>query len=260
MSSRPHAGQAKVVSCDWFCMMLSVILCDVLTDSGWCLKSVWSPQKYHPLLWCDTLSVVGVHCPHHFGMQGFFFKALLLGQIFSPSASQLSYVSCVAHSWNCLLAFAKKQITLGPCQKSRESQQCCDNPRVKGVNMRREFHAWQVCRMAPVFSLFIHANEQYADEQTWAGPCLLHKNWQEACWCGSPTTSRISRVCCTFWWLFMWEAFPWQVRFLPCIIRLFMVVFGSSSNSFSSRLCLLSSPCEITFLIASCSLKLWTDY
>lgn len=241
--------------------MLSVILCDVLTDSGWCL--VWSPQKYHPLLWCDTLSVVGVHCPHHFGMQGFFLffflKHLSLGKFF-PSASQLSYVSCVAHSWNCLLAFAKKQITLGPCQKSRESQQCCDNPRVKGVNMRREFHAWQVRRMAPVFSLFIHANEQYADEQTWAGPCLLHKNWQEACWCGSLTTSRISCVCCTFWWLFMWEAFPWQVRFLPCIIRLFMVGFGSSSNSFSSRLCLRSSPCEITFLIASCSLKLWTDY
>lgn len=189
----------------------------------------------------------------------FFLKHLSLGKFF-PSASQLSYVSCVAHSWNCLLAFAKKQITLGPCQKSRESQQCCDNPRVKGVNMRREFHAWQVRRMAPVFSLFIHANEQYADEQTWAGPCLLHKNWQEACWCGSLTTSRISCVCCTFWWLFMWEAFPWQVRFLPCIIRLFMVGFGSSSNSFSSRLCLLSSPCEITFLIASCSLKLWTDY
>lgn len=189
----------------------------------------------------------------------FFLKHLSLGKFF-PSASQLSYVSCVAHSWNCLLAFAKKQITLGPYQKSRESQQCCDNPRVKGVNMRREFHAWQVRRMAPVFSLFIHANEQYADEQTWAGPCLLHKNWQEACWCGSLTTSRISCVCCTFWWLFMWEAFPWQVRFLPCIIRLFMVGFGSSSNSFSSRLCLLSSPCEITFLIASCSLKLWTDY
>lgn len=169
-------------------------------------------------------------------------------------------MSCVAHSWNCLLAFAKKQITLGPCQKSRESQQCCDNPRVKGVNMRREFHAWQVRRMAPVFSLFIHANEQYADEQTWAGPCLLHKNWQEACWCGSPTTSRISRVLYFLMTFYVREAFPWQVRFLPCIIRLFMVVFGSSSNSFSSRLCLLSSPCEITFLIASCSLKLWTDY
>lgn len=124
----------------------------------------------------------------------FFLKHLSLGKFF-PSASQLSYVSCVAHSWNCLLAFAKKQITLGPCQKSRESQQCCDNPRVKGVNMRREFHAWQVRRMAPVFSLFIHANEQYADEQTWAGPCLLHKNWQKACWCGSLTTSRISCVC-----------------------------------------------------------------
>lgn len=206
------------------------------------------------LLW-EYIAPITLACKVFF----FFLKHLSLGKFF-PSASQLSYVSCVAHSWNCLLAFAKKQITLGPYQKSRESQQCCDNPRVKGVNMRREFHAWQVRRMAPVFSLFIHANEQYADEQTWAGPCLLHKNWQEACWCGSLTTSRISCVCCTFWWLFMWEAFPWQVRFLPCIIRLFMVGFGSSSNSFSSRLCLLSSPCEITFLIASCSLKLWTDY
>lgn len=207
------------------------------------------------LLW-EYIAPITLACKVFFV---FFLKHLSLGKFF-PSASQLSYVSCVAHSWNCLLAFAKKQITLGPYQKSRESQQCCDNPRVKGVNMRREFHAWQVRRMAPVFSLFIHANEQYADEQTWAGPCLLHKNWQEACWCGSLTTSRISCVYCTFWWLFMWEAFPWQVRFLPCIIRLFMVGFGSSSNSFSSRLCLLSSPCEITFLIASCSLKLWTDY
>lgn len=207
------------------------------------------------LLW-EYIAPITLACKVFFF---FFLKHLSLGKFF-PSASQLSYVSCVAHSWNCLLAFAKKQITLGPYQKSRESQQCCDNPRVKGVNMRREFHAWQVRRMAPVFSLFIHANEQYADEQTWAGPCLLHKNWQEACWCGSLTTSRISCVYCTFWWLFMWEAFPWQVRFLPCIIRLFMVGFGSSSNSFSSRLCLLSSPCEITFLIASCSLKLWTDY
>lgn len=131
----------------------------------------------------------------------FFLKHLSLGKFFPLCQPVELCVLC----GTLLELFAKKQITLGPCQKSRESQQCCDNPRVKGVNMRREFHAWQVRRMAPVFSLFIHANEQYADEQTWAGPCLLHKNWQEACWCGSPTTSRISRVCCTFWWLFMWE-------------------------------------------------------
>ena len=33
----------------------------------------------------------------------------------------------------------------------------------------------KLCRMAAVFSLFTHANEQYADEQTWARPAsLLH--------------------------------------------------------------------------------------
>lgn len=136
----------------------------------------------------------------------FFLKHLSLGKFF-PSASQLSCVSCVAHSWNCLLAFAKKQITLGPCQKSRESQQCCDNPRVKGVNMRREFHAWQVRRMAPVFSLFIHANEQYADEQTWAGPCCTKTGRKLVGVAPLPPLESLVCVCvcCTFWWLFMWE-------------------------------------------------------
>lgn len=229
MSSQPHAGQAKVVFCDWFCMTHFVILRDVLTDSGWCLKGLWSSQKYPPLLWCDILSVVGVHCPHHFGMQGFL-KHLSLGK-FLPPASQLSYASCVAHFWNCLLAFTKKQITLGPCQKSGESQQCCDNPRVKGVNMRREFHAWQVRRMAPVFSLFTHANEQYADEQTWAGLCLLHKAGRKLVGV-APLPPLESLVCCTFWWLFTREAFPWQVRFLPCIISLFTVFFWQQQEQF----------------------------
>lgn len=80
-----------------------------------------------------------------------------------------------------------EQIAVGPCQKSGVWQQCCDNPRVKGVNTRREFHAWRVRRMAPVFYLFTHANEQYADEQIWDQPRLpagflqvLHVFWFSA--------------------------------------------------------------------------------
>lgn len=172
--------------CSWWLTVIhSGILRDAQSRSGWCLKRVRS-QKYHPFalmrhhVCCGTTRT---RC--HFSMQSFL-KHLSLGEF--SSASQ---VFCVAHYWNCLFAFTKKQMAVGPCQKSGE-QQRCDNPRVKGVNMRRKFHAWQVCRMAPVFSLFTHANEQYADEQTWAQPRLhaAKKNWQEVCRCGSATSSR----------------------------------------------------------------------
>lgn len=63
------------------------------------------------------------------------------------------------HSW----ALSKKSITAATMWQAKGK---------KGVNTRRKFHAWRVCRMAPVFSLFTHTNEQYADEQTWAGPRL----------------------------------------------------------------------------------------
>ncbi len=194
---QPHAGQAKVVFSDWLCTIHSGILCDVQTHSGWCLKRVWS-QKYHPFALMRHLVCHGTTWPQcHFSMQSFL-KHLSLGK-FSCQPS----VFCVAHYWNCLFALTKKQMAVGPCQKSGERQQRCDNPRVKGVNMRREFHAWQVRRMAPVFSLFTHANEQYADEQTWAQPRLhAAQNWQEVCCCGSATSSRIPLVCCRFWWLF----------------------------------------------------------
>lgn len=163
----------------WLAVWCTLAFCDVQTHSGWCRKCVWS-QKYHPLALMRHLVCCWSTQPQcHFSMQGFL-KHLSLGKF--SSASQVCYVSCVVHNWNCLFTFAKKQITVGPCQKSGERQQRCDNPRVKGVNMRREFHAWQVCRMAPVFSLFTHANEQYADEQTWAQPRLpAAQNWQEAC-------------------------------------------------------------------------------
>lgn len=90
---------------------------------------------------------------------------------------------------NCVLFFTLlklfvrvywKQITVGVLSKSGE-RHCCNNSRVKGVNMRREFHAWQVRHMAPVFLLFTRANEQ-----TWAQPCLpAALNWQGACLCVS---------------------------------------------------------------------------
>lgn len=156
-----------------------------------------------PLLWWDTLSVVEYTAPLSL-QHARSLKHLSLGKF--SSASQVSYVSYV--SLLVLFAFTTKQIAVGPCQKSGERQQCCDNPRVKGVNMWREFHAWQVRHMASVFSLFTHANEQYADEQTWAQPRLpAAQNWHKACWCGSATSSRISLVCCSFWWLFKSDAF-----------------------------------------------------
>lgn len=113
-------------------------------------------------------------------------KALVLGQIFLCQPGVL----CDTTEIVCSFSLSKSQ--LGLVKKSGERQQRCDNPRVKGVNMRREFHAWRVGRMAPVFSLFTHANEQYADEQTWAQPLLpAAQNWQEACLCGSATFMQI---------------------------------------------------------------------
>lgn len=184
MSLQPHASQAMVIfgnyltqtiSCDIRCTQDALRVCDHRNIIPLSVESTWSL------------------C--HFCMQGFL-RHLSLGRV--------SNASCVVHYWNCLFTFSKKiNITVWPCQKSGERQQRCDNPRVKGVNMRREFHAWQVRRMAPVFSLFTHANEQYADEQTWSQPRLpAAQNWQEACWCGSPISSWSPLVCCSFWWLF----------------------------------------------------------
>lgn len=123
-----------------------------------------------------------------------FLKHLSLGKF--PSASQ---VLCVLYGTllELFVGFHKKTNHSWACQKW-ERQPRCDNPRVKGVNMRREFHAWQVCRMAPVFSLFTHANEQYADEQTWAQPRLpATQNWLDACLCCCVSSSRIPLVCCS---------------------------------------------------------------
>lgn len=50
------------------------------------------------------------------------------------------------------------------CHKSKATEYCLSKG--KGEKLGREFHAWRVERMAPVFSLFEHANELYADEQT----------------------------------------------------------------------------------------------
>lgn len=167
MSSQPNAGQAKVGFSDWLCMTHFAILCDMQTYLVWCLKRMWS-QKYHPfaLTRRDTLSVKVVRGSSVTSAR--LFTALVLGQIFLFELSELCLLWHMTGIF--CLPFTKKQITVGPCQKSGERQQCSDNPRVKGVNMRREFHAWQVRRMAPVFSLFTHANEQYADEQTCARP------------------------------------------------------------------------------------------
>lgn len=122
---------------------------------------------------------------HHEG----FFKALVLGQIFLCQPSVLC--GTLLELFVCFLQKNKSQLGLVKNQR----QQRCDNPRVKGVNMRREFHAWQVCRMAPVFSLFTHANEQYADEQTWAQPRLpAAQNWQKAC-CVAPLPPHWSLLC-----------------------------------------------------------------
>lgn len=141
--------------------------------------------------------------------------------------------------------------------KNQERQQCCDNPRVKGVNMWREFHAWQVRRMASVFSLFTHANEQYADEQTWAQPRLpAAQSWHKACWCGSVTSPQIPLVCCRIWWLFKrLMHFRLQAQSLPCTVSRIFSVFGSNWNSLSSKLCSLKSPWNC-ILIASYLLKL----
>lgn len=72
-----------------------------------------------PLLWCDTLSVTRVHGPSVTSACKAFLRNLSLGKF--SSASQVSYVSCVAHYWHCLFAFTKKQIAVGPCQKSGEA-------------------------------------------------------------------------------------------------------------------------------------------
>lgn len=142
--------------------------------------------------------------------------------------------------------------------KNQERKQRCNNPRVKGVNTRREFHAWQVCRMAPVFSLFTHANEQYADEQTWAQPRLpAAQNWQEACLCGSTTSSRIPLVCCSFWWLFDGLSLASEISAMYCQYSSWCFWQQvKTQNSFASKLCSLQCPHKITFLITSYSLKL----
>lgn len=113
-----------------------------------------------PLPRCNTLSVVGVHGPSATSTCKIFFSSTCPWAKFSTS--KVCFL-CDTPS-EMFVAFTKR-ITVGPCQKSGVRQQCCDNPRVKGVNTRREFHAWQVLRMAPVFYLFTHANERYADEQ-----------------------------------------------------------------------------------------------
>lgn len=161
------------------------ISCDVQM-LGWCLKRVRS-QKYHPFALMRHLVCCGSTRPQcRFSMPGFL-KRLSFRQIW---VCQPSVMCLLWHTTGIVCSLSvKNKSQLGLVKKSGERQQCCDNSRVKGVNMRREFHAWQVCRMAPVFSLFTHANEQYADEQTWAQPCLpTAQNWQEACWCGSATS------------------------------------------------------------------------
>lgn len=150
------------------CMMHSGILFDIQTHSGWWPEvCVWS-QKCHPytprLLWVHRRSVTS-ECKSFF-----FFKHLSLGKSFLCHPSVLHVLCGTVLELFCSLSLRNKS-QLG-LVKNQERQQRCDNPRVKGVNTRREFHAWEVCRMAPVFSLFTHANEQYADEQTWAQPRL----------------------------------------------------------------------------------------
>lgn len=146
-------------------------------------------QTHHPrALMRHLVCFASTRPQSHLSMQSLsfflFFKALVLRQIF---LCQPSVLCLVWHTTGIVCSLSlKNKSQLGPVKKWGEKQQRCDNPRVKGVNMRREFHAWQVCRMAPVFSLFTHANEQYADEQTWAQPRLpAAQNWLEACLCGS---------------------------------------------------------------------------
>lgn len=150
------------------CMMHSGILFDIQTHSGWwpevCVITEMSS--------IHTSSVVSTQTQCHFRMQVFFFflKHLSLGKSFLCHPSVLHVLCGTVLELFCSLSLRNKS-QLG-LVKNQERQQRCDNPRVKGVNTRREFHAWEVCRMAPVFSLFTHANEQYADEQTWAQPRL----------------------------------------------------------------------------------------
>lgn len=157
-------------------------LCDVqMLFLRRCLKSVWS-RKYHPF----ALMRHHVCCGSTRPRMSHAVKALVLGQIFLCQPGVLRDTA----EFVCSFSLSKSQ--LGLVKKSGERQQRCDNPRVKGVNMRREFHAWRVCRMAPVFSLFTHANEQYADEWTWAQPLLpAAQNWQKACLCGLATFMQI---------------------------------------------------------------------
>lgn len=120
-------------------------------------------------------------------------KHLSLGKNFPPPAKWV--MRLVWQTTGIVCSPALKNKSQSGLVKNQERQQCCDNPRVKGVNMWREFHAWQVRRMAPVFSLFTHANEQYADEQTWVQPRLpAAQNWHKACCCGSAAYSCIPCV------------------------------------------------------------------
>lgn len=120
-SSQPHAGQAKVVvffsvaGSVWHTVAFYVMF--RRTRGG--ALSVCDHRITIPLLWCDTLSVTRVHGPSVTSACKAFLRNLSLGKF--SSASQVSYVSFVAHYWHCLFAFTKKQIAVGPCQKSGEA-------------------------------------------------------------------------------------------------------------------------------------------
>lgn len=119
-----------------------------------------------------------------------------------------------------MICFHKSKSQLVPV-RNQKRHQCCTNPRVKGVNTRREFHAWQVCHMVPVFPMFTHANEHHAYEQTSAPPTYctaLTENMPV--WLHYPLTGP---SCVLF--LMNFQA----IDAFPCTSKIFVMCFQKSS-------------------------------